>query len=184
MDRVGVRTWTRRWGISTICKCCQSPSFIQAHTGNHMLTAPYRLGANLTYNSPALRADVIEWGLWIVRTLNLSGFRLDAMKHMSQSFVLFFMRCMQQEFGSDFLFIGEYWKWDSRFLANIAKKMEGRCRLYDTQLFYNFSDYSLGKREDLRNISEGTLIERDPAHSVASRLAFSYPLLVAPADHW
>lgn len=132
------------------------------------------MGANLTYNAnPDLRADVINWGIWIVRTLGLSGFRLDAMKHMSQSFTLEFMQRLQQEFGPDFFFVGEYWKWDSSFLANMAKKMEGRCRLYDTQLFYNFSDYSLGKKKDLRRVLEGSLVELDPRHAVVCILPYS-----------
>jgi alpha-amylase len=133
------------------------------------------MGANLTYTNPALRNDTINWSIWITRTLNLSGFRLDAMKHMSQSFVLEFITRLQQEFDPDFLFIGEYWKWgDSPFLAAIAKKMEGRCRLYDTQLFYNFSDYSLGKKKDLRRVLEGSLVEIDPGCAVVSSPIFSF----------
>lgn len=124
------------------------------------------MGSNLSYTSPALQDDVLAWGTWITYTLGLSGFRLDAIKHMSQAFVLEFITRMQQEFGSDFFFVGEYWKWDSAFLAQIIKRMEGRCRLYDVQLCYNFSDYSVGKKKDLRRVLESTLTELDAQHSV------------------
>lgn len=127
----------------------------------------YLLGTNLAYSpNPDLREDVIKWGLWIVHELGLTGFRLDAMKHMSQAFVLKFMTRLQQEVGPNLSFIGEYWKWDSQFLANMAAKMQGRCRFYDTQLFYNFSDFSLGKKNDLRQLLEGSLVEIDPSHAV------------------
>jgi alpha-amylase len=129
----------------------------------------YLMFTNLYYDSVALRTEVMNWGIWIVRELGLSGFRLDAMKHMSRSFVLEFITRMQKEFGRDFFILGEYWKWDSEFLADIAKKMEGRCRLYDTHLCYNLSNYSVGKRKDLRRVLEGTLVEIDSEHAVVSR---------------
>ena len=125
---------------------------------------------NLDYQNEELRADTIAWGSWITRELELSGFRLDAMKHLPRSYVLEFIKRMQQKFGDDFFVVGEYWKWGhSPFLADIVQKMEGRCRLYDVQLCYNFSDYSVGKQKDLRRILEGSLVEVDAEHAVVSR---------------
>lgn len=131
-----------------------------------LLTSLDRMGANLDYSNPSLRQDVLNWSLWITQELGLSGFRLDALKHVSRSFVLELIDHVQNIHGNGFFFVGEYWKWDSKFLADICEKMQGKCSLYDTQLACSFSDYSTGKKTDLRRVLEGSLVELRPECAV------------------
>lgn len=118
------------------------------------------------YTSPELHQDVLNWGVWIVKELNLAGFRLDAIKHMSRSFTLDFIEHLQNTFGPDFFIVGEYWKADSVFLTTVIHKLQSRLHLYDVQLSYNFSDISIGKQRDLRRVLEGSLVELNAKHSV------------------
>ena len=92
------------------------------------------------------------------------------MKHYSQSFQREFVQHMDSQFGRDFFFVGEYWKWDSLALSSIIGKFKGRISLFDVQLVYNLSDISAEKEGrlvgDLRRVFEGALVQLHPQRAV------------------
>ena len=140
---------------------------VDSELGNY----DYLMSANLDYSQGAVRQDVLNWGSWITNELGLSGFRLDAIKHYSQDFQKEFVKHMDSQFGRDFFFVGEYWKWDSYFLSGIIGKFKGRISLFDVQLVYNFSDFSKEKQTDLRRIFDGALVQLHPQRAVVCRLS-------------
>lgn len=80
---------------------------------------------------------------------------------------------MQSQFGRDFFFVSEYWTWNSLTLSNMIGKFKGGVSLFDVQLVYNLSDFSLERRRsespvhnDLRRIFEGSLLQMHPQRSV------------------
>ena len=127
---------------------------------------------NLDYSQPSVRQDVLNWGSWITNELGLSGFRLDAMKHYSQDFQKEFVQHMDSQFGKDFFFVGEYWKWDSYALSSVIGKFKGRISLFDVQLVYNFSSFSQGKETDLRRVFDGALVQLHPQRAVVCLASF------------
>ena len=149
---------------------------VDSELGNY----DYLMFSNLDYSQPAVRQDVLNWGSWITNELNLSGFRLDAMKHYSQDFQKEFVKHMDSQFGRDFFFVGEYWKWDSYALSGIIGKFKGRISLYDVQLVYNFSDLSQDKQIDLRRVFDGALVQLHPQRAVVRPLPLPPPLPILP----
>lgn len=127
----------------------------------------YRMFADVDHSHPAVRNDIFEWGSWITSSLNLSGMRLDAIKHYSLSFLEAFISHLDT-LHKDQFFIGEYWDAKTEVLEKVIQKFHGRLNLFDVQLVYTFSDYSKGKRDDLRTVLNGSLVQRDPAHAVVS----------------
>ncbi|KAI1624366.1 glycoside hydrolase superfamily [Exophiala viscosa] len=127
----------------------------------------YLMFADIDHSHPAVRADLFNWGQWITSHLNLGGMRLDAIKHYSLSFLADFLAHLDATSNNKkFFFVGEYWDSDSVVLEKILRKFHGRLNLFDVQLVYNFSDFSKGRREDLRTVFDGSLVQRDPVHAV------------------
>ncbi|KAK4947443.1 hypothetical protein LTR10_013811 [Elasticomyces elasticus] len=127
----------------------------------------YLMFADIDHSHPAVRADIFNWGQWITTHLNLGGMRLDAIKHYSLSFLADFLAHLDAaSHNKKLFFVGEYWDSDSVALERIIHKFHGRLNLFDVQLVYNFSDFSKGRKEDLRTVFDGSLVQRDPVHAV------------------
>lgn len=122
--------------------------------------------ADLDYSSVDVRQDVLDWGKWIGTELKLSGMRLDAIKHYSWKFLKTFVGHLDQTVGKDWLFVGEYWKSDCKFLGHHIDRFGGRLSLFDVPLVHNLSYASSAPRADLRAIFRGTLSNHRPAHAV------------------
>lgn len=133
----------------------------------------YLMFADIDHRNPSVRADLFNWATWITGTLGLSGMRLDAIKHYSNAFQVDLVRHLQEQYGRDFMIVGEYWTWNALTLSNIIGKFKGRVSLFDVQLVYNFSDFSKERARsnspvlgDLRRIFQGSLLEMHPRRSV------------------
>ena len=123
--------------------------------------------ADLDHSHPEVRKDIFDWGTWITTALGLGGMRLDAIKHYSLSFLKDLISHLDLQ-NKNLFFIGEYWVADSKILQNVLRAFNGRISLFDVQLVYNLSDYSQGRKTDLRNVLQGSLSELDPRHAVVS----------------
>ena len=136
----------------------------------HAASTSNRMFADIDHSHPAVRADIFNWGAWITSTLNLGGMRLDAIKHYSLSFVADFVAHLDTKTasGNKLFFVGEYWDTDTSVLEKVIRRFHGRVNLFDVQLVYTFSDFSKGRKQDLRTVFDGSLVQRDHAHAVAS----------------
>ncbi|MCG0056939.1 alpha-amylase, partial [Escherichia coli] len=47
----------------------------------------YLMFANIDYNHPEVREEMIKWGKWLADTLQCDGYRLDAIKHINHDFI-------------------------------------------------------------------------------------------------
>lgn len=57
----------------------------------------YLMGADVEHAHPDVRKDMLDWGAWMVHTFPISGFRFDAVKHMSRHFVHDFVKHIRKE---------------------------------------------------------------------------------------
>ncbi|RMD39266.1 hypothetical protein DV735_g5857, partial [Chaetothyriales sp. CBS 134920] len=151
----------------------------------------YLMFADVDYSQPAVREDVLNWGIWITRELGLSGFRLDASKHYSLNFQKQLVQALDLAFGKNFFLVAEYWSRDSIALGKIIGKFKGRISLFDVQLVYNLSDISSATpsdpKADLRKVFEGTLVLLHPQRAVtfvANHDTQQGQSLAAPVEEW
>ncbi|EXJ61117.1 hypothetical protein A1O7_05270 [Cladophialophora yegresii CBS 114405] len=149
----------------------------------------YLMFADIDHSHPAVRTDILNWGAWITSRLNLGGMRLDAIKHYSLSFIADFIAHLDSAtpHGSKLFYVGEYWDADTDVLEKVIKRFHGRLHLFDVQLVYTFSDFSKGRKHDLRTIFDGTLVSRDHAHAVtfvANHDTQETQSLAAPVEEW
>lgn len=125
-----------------------------------------RMFADVDFSQLDVQQDLLNWGTWITSELNLSGMRLDAIKHYSQSFQKRFVQHMDYQYGKKFFFVGEYWS--TRMLNKQLENFGGRISLFDVQLVYNLSDISQSRQNDLRKVFNNTLVKSNPSHAVVS----------------
>ncbi|KAJ8455746.1 hypothetical protein ONZ45_g18867 [Pleurotus djamor] len=80
------------------------------HVDNELGNYDYLLGLDIDFRHPAVREDLMKWGPWILETTGASGFRLDAIKHIDQRFLLEFIQTVRKRSGMPKMFaVSEYW---------------------------------------------------------------------------
>lgn len=128
----------------------------------------YLMGADVDTDHPEVRADLFNWGRWIVETADVDGFRLDAVKHIPASFTRDWLNHVYTQFPDKKLFaVSEYWNSDLGALKHYLHVTEGRTRLFDVPLHYRLCEAGKKGREfDLRTIFDGTLVQSDPLMAV------------------
>jgi len=141
------------------------------------------MGNNLDHSRKEVRDDLHAWAEWIVNEVGLSGFRLDAVKHMSQSFLKEWIECLDTVFPSHLFFVGEYWREDLHVLGPVIEKFNGRLRLFDVALAGNMSKISHDPvTADFREVFEGTLTKHYPEQAVVGRTSTQSQPTVAPGS--
>jgi alpha-amylase len=127
----------------------------------------YMMFADIDYSHPEVCADVKNWSEWVVRELGLSGFRIDAIQHLSQRFMNEFVANLEQKFGKDTLFlVAEYWIPNAQVMSDWLDQMKHKMSLFDSPLLNNFHSISKTKDADLREVFDGTLVKMRPVDAV------------------
>ncbi|KND02862.1 uncharacterized protein SPPG_01942 [Spizellomyces punctatus DAOM BR117] len=129
----------------------------------------YLMGADIDTSHPEVVEELKKWALWIIKELDLSGFRLDAVKHIDAKFMHDLLEHVRKNssVGENFFSVGEYWKNSMKDLEDYLDIHEWKLSLFDVPLHFNFADASkLGKSYDMRKIFDGTLVQSHPMHAV------------------
>ncbi|KAJ5951192.1 uncharacterized protein N7479_009605 [Penicillium vulpinum] len=126
----------------------------------------YLMFADLDLTHPEVRADLMQWGTWVTKSLSLNGMRLDAAKHFSTEFQRAFVQHIRKTANPDFFAIGEYWTGHLPSLLRYLEDVEYNLSAYDVPLLERFSKLSHAQAADLRGIFKDTLVQRRPDHAV------------------
>jgi alpha-amylase len=136
---------------------------VDSENGNY----DFLLGNDLDLDHPEVVGELNRWGAWVSKELNLDGMRLDAIKHMSDQFVKQFLESVRKERGDEFYAVGEYWSGDLDSLGRYLGAVDGCIDLFDVPLHYNmFAASQQGKKYDMRQLLQGTLISISSDHAV------------------
>ena len=127
----------------------------------------YLMGADLAFTVPKVREELYRYGLWYLKTTDVDGFRLDAIKHISSDFFGEWLGKLRRETGKELFTVGEYWQADLQTLAAYIDKVGGCMSLFDVPLHMHFFQacHSNGNY-DMRQMFNGTLVQKDPTHAV------------------
>lgn len=135
----------------------------------------YLLHSDLDYGRLDVREEMKIWGEWITRKLDLDGFRLDAVKHISSPFIREWIGHVRAKLGKDLFVVGEHLTEGStaplhEYITEITtrgKFPQSGVTLFDFPLRKKFRDIGLnGDQIDLRRLNEGTLMAEQPALAV------------------
>lgn len=143
----------------------------------------YLMFESLDYSNSEVIADVLAWGVWLRSRLPISGMRFDAVKHFPEKFQKQFIRNLEENFDTDWFFVGELWTGNLEEMNRYLERMERKFSLFDAPLVYNFSRASTtyeNSHTDLRRIFDGTLVQNRPDDAVVSghlvKLHLQFPL--------
>lgn len=138
-------------------------NYVDDEFGNY----DYLMFANIHYNHPAVKEEMIAWGKWIAKTLQCNGFRLDAIKHISHEFIREFVTQIKQEYGDEFYIVGEFWNPDLATCQGFLDTVDYKIDLVDVALHYKLKAASqAGSDFDLRTIFDDTLVKSHPSNAV------------------
>lgn len=127
----------------------------------------YLMFANIDYRIPEVREEMMEWGRWLVDTLQCSGYRLDAIKHINHDFIREFAGEMTRKRGEDFYIVGEFWNNDLNACREFLDNVDYRIDLFDVSLHYKLHEASQsGSSFDLTKIFDDTLVQTHPTNAV------------------
>ncbi len=149
----------------------------------------YLMGADIEYRNEAVREELKRWGEWYLNLVKFDGVRLDAVKHITPSFLNDWIAHMSTISGSEFFAVGEYWAPDDRdLILKFIEATNGKMSLFDAPLHHNFFKASRSGRDyDLCNIFKGSLLEAKPFLAVTivdNHDTQPLQALEAPVDHW
>ena len=128
----------------------------------------YLMFADLDMGRDDVRAEVGAWGDWIVRTLGIDGFRLDAVRHIRFPFFIGWLDRVRGNAARRPLFaVGEYFSGNVSTLRWFIEQTERRMSLFDFPLHFNMRDIGRGQGVlDMRRVFDGTLVAQDPTLAV------------------
>jgi alpha-amylase len=127
----------------------------------------YLMGCDLDIDHPEVRGELKYWGEWMLDTIGVDGFRLDAIKHINSDFFIDWLDHLEHHAQRDLFCVGEYWTYDLGTLLWYIGNSGGRLSLFDAPLHHNFHRASrAGGNYDLRTILDGTLMKEVPLLAV------------------
>lgn len=127
----------------------------------------YLMFADIDYNNEHVINEIKHWVKWFVDTLDLDGFRLDAVKHIDQNFIYDLISYIREHTSEDFFVVGEYWHHDKKKLNQFVDDSDQSLQLVDVALhshFYHASNE--GKDYNLSTILDKTLVKTNPFRAV------------------
>ncbi|MBJ7898518.1 MAG: alpha-amylase [Cyanobacteria bacterium RI_101] len=127
----------------------------------------YLMGADLDMNHPEVLGELRHWGRWLLDTIGVDGFRLDAIKHINGDFFVNWLNDLEDYAQRDLFCVGEYWTYDLGTLSWYIANAGGQLSLFDAPLHNNFHQASRsGGFYDMRRILDGTLMKEFPLFAV------------------
>jgi alpha-amylase len=113
------------------------------------------------------------WGEWFIKTFNLDGIRLDAVKHISADYMREWIGHVRYTSGKNLFAVAEYISSTTGPLHNYITEVTAKgdypqsACLFDFPLSFKFREASKkGEDYDLRNLFQNTLVAEQPALAV------------------
>ncbi|ODN77445.1 hypothetical protein L202_04623 [Cryptococcus amylolentus CBS 6039] len=129
----------------------------------------YLMFADIDHSHPEAEAELNKWGKWVLQETGAHGFRFDAVKHISQSFIAQFVKHIRSGEGakSKAFCVGEFWHDDVDALESYLEGLGTQFSCFDSCLQDNFYQAGeAGEGYDLRKIFDGSLVQRRPIDAV------------------
>jgi alpha-amylase len=123
----------------------------------------YLMGNDIEFRNPNVRRELKDWGVWYVETTGVTGFRLDALKHITADFFPDWLDHLRSHFKRDFFTVGEYWRSHTAPLLKYQEVTGQQIHLFDVPLHFNFYRASIdGNAYDMRSIFDNSLVRENP----------------------
>ena len=127
----------------------------------------YLMGADIDLNNYDVVKELKSWGKWYLKTTNVDGFGLDAVKHIRAEFYPEWLSELRNESERKLFSVGEYWSSNIDTINKYIEKTNGCMSLFDVPLHYNFYRASISNGEyNMSQIFDGTIVGTNPDKAV------------------
>lgn len=134
---------------------------------SQLISLDYLMLADVAYKNPSVKADALAWVQWIHQQVPLSGFRLDAAKHLSTGFITEVLDTIKNlNNGTDAFFASEYFTDNLDEMNSYLNALGGRVKMFDTPLLTNFFNYYNETETDMSQIFNQSFIAEHPNNAV------------------
>lgn len=136
---------------------------VDTENGNY----DYLMFDDLDFEHPEVVEHLKAWIKWFLETTQVSGFRLDAVKHIKANFLTDFISYVKENLKPDLYSFAEYWKSDTQANLDYIEETKGCFDLVDVVLHMNlFEAGQKGSDYDLTRILEGSLMQNADTFAV------------------
>lgn len=127
----------------------------------------FLMGADVDVQSPEVREELLRWGRWYLDFTGVDGFRMDAVKHISASFMRDWLGEMRAHRNSPLPAVGEYWSGNVNDLLEYLNQVDNCMSLFDVPLHFNIRDMSYADGNyNMASILNNTLLQRRPGQAI------------------
>lgn len=131
----------------------------------------YLMGADVDFQHPDVRQHLKDWGVWYTNFAKLDGFRIDATKHITNTYFNEWLSHVRSATGKPNAFaVSEYWSSDINELNAYVNSVNGNgnnMSVFDVPLHANFHAAGNGNGfYDMRNLFANTLVSWQPTKAV------------------
>lgn len=98
----------------------------------------YLCGLDIDYGNTEVRSEMKKWGEWFVNTLDIDGFRLDAVKYIDKGFLKEWLDYVNIKTGKKLWTVGEAWIENSDTLGSFIDEVDGKMDVFDFDLYSVF----------------------------------------------
>ncbi len=122
----------------------------------------YLMGMDYDYEHEEVQEQLIRWGVWLVETLDVDGFRLDALKHMGCHFINTWLQEVQRRTDKKLFFVGEAWLNDAEVLKNYFDSLTAEeLHVFDFPLRDSFRELSDNDMFSMRRLQHCGLVNQE-----------------------
>lgn len=127
----------------------------------------YLMGADVSFRNPEVLEEMDTWGQWYLDTTGVDGFRLDAVKHISEAFFKDWLYKLRTNNKKELFAVGEYWSGNLGDLQGYLDASDRCMSLFDVPLHMSFFHAcNSGGQFDMAHLLDNSLVMTEPAHAV------------------
>lgn len=127
----------------------------------------YLMGADVDTDNPEVAKELKDWGAWYYDTVHMDGVRMDAVKHISFTYVGEWIRALREHAGWEIPAVGEYWSAQLDKLEHYLEVNDNALSLFDVPLHFNFYNASnSGGYFSMRHLFSDSLVAVRPDNAV------------------
>jgi alpha-amylase len=134
--------------------------------GDELGNYDYLMFSDVEFRNPLVKEEIQRWTEWLVATIRVDGFRVDAVKHISPEFLNEWIDQIRQGTPRPLFAVAEFWSGDHQLLMKYIKRTHKRFHLFDVPLHYRFYNASVQKKYDLRQMVHQTLASKQASLAV------------------
>lgn len=137
---------------------------VSGENGNY----DYIMGCDVDFTNREVTDELYNWGRWFTKTMQIDGFRLDALKNIDSSFFNGWLSEMHKFGNHPNIAIGEYWSGNLWELKKYLNDCNHCMSLMDVPLHYRLQQASNSNGTfDIRNLFRDTLTDSEPDYACA-----------------